>query len=128
VLPALPELLERFEASHDVAGLCQALGELLHGALVREVPERLGEHAVRLVAQSGGSDAAVPDLLGYAQWYEVLAEHVQQSIMQQVEELVGQCRRGLDALDVSMLALQDVLAGQHEQLMHIKRHFRDESP
>lgn len=125
VLPALPELLERFEASHHVAGLCQALGELLHGALVREVPEHLGEHAM---LQSGGSDAAVPDLMGYAQWYEVLAEHVQQSIVQQVEQLVGQCRRGLDALDVSMLALQDVLAGQHEQLMHIKRHFHDETP
>ena len=125
VLPELPALVERHTPLHDAAGLCQALGEALHGALAHQVQQHIGDHDVCLAAARGSVQIDLPAHLGYAQLYEALAERVQQAIVQQAEGAVGQCSRGLDALEAPMLALQELLAGQHERLMRIKCHLRD---
>ena len=57
--------------------------------------------------------------------YEALEQRVLQSIAQQVQDAFAQCSRGLNALDVSILALQELLAGQHGLLMQIKRQLRE---
>lgn len=124
VLPELPSLLERYAPLHDVAGLCCASAEALHGALVHQVPQHIGEHDVRLPTERVNLQIGLPDDPGYERLYEALEERVLQSIAQQVEAVSAQCSRGLDALEASVLALQHVLAGQHDRLMHIKCHLR----
>lgn len=125
VLPELPGMLERHMPLHDAAGLCQELGEALDGALAHEVQQHNWDHEVCLTAERGGLQIGLPDHPGYEQLYEALAERVQQSILQQVEGAIGQCCRGLDALEVPICALQDLLTGQHDRLMRIKGHLRD---
>lgn len=127
VLPELPGLLDRHVPLHDVAGLCQALGDVLYGTLVHQLAQHIGEHDVRLPAEGANLQVGLPEHLGYEGLYEALEERVQQSITQQVEDAFAQCSRGLDALEASMLALHDVLAGQHDRLMQIKRHVRDDA-
>ena len=112
---------------HEVTGLCHALDGLLHGALVDQVPQYIGEHDVRLSAQRGSLQVGLADDLGYERLYDALEQRVLQSIAKRVEDAVGQCSQGLDALEVSMLGLQNTLAGQHDLLMHIKRQLRNDT-
>ena len=127
VLPELPVLLERYVPVVDVCGLCEELGALLDGALVAQVREHLGGHDVRLLVPGASLQTGLPDHLDYERLYEALQERVQQAITLQVQEAVAQCSQGLDALDASLFALQQALAGQHERLMQIKRHLRDDA-
>ena len=124
VLPVLPKLLERHTPLHDGAGLCQAFGEVLHDALAHQVEQHIGDHEVCTASARGSVQIGLPDHSGYAQLYEALAERAQQLIAQQVEGVIGQCCRGLDALELPVLALQALLAGQHDRLEHIKCHLR----
>ncbi len=126
VLPELPSLLERYAPLHDVVGLCYVLGEVLHGALVYQVPQHIGEYDVRLPTEGCNLQIGLPNDPSYERLYEALEERVLQLIAQQVEEVSAQCSQGLDALDASVLALQHVLACQHDRLMHIKCHLRDD--
>ena len=127
VLPELPGLLERYAPVHEVAGLCHALDDLLYGALVDQVPQYIGEHDIRLPAQRGSLQVGLPDDLGYERLYDALEQRVLQSITKRIEDAGGQCSQGLDALEVSMLGLQHVLAGQRDRLMHVKRQLRNDA-
>ena len=124
VLPELPALLERYAPLHDVAGLCNEVAEVLHAAVRQQVQQDIGAHDVHLPAEPAGQQIRLSEHLGYAQMYEALAEHAQQVVAQQVDDAVGQCSRGLDALDAAIRALQPVLAGQGDRLTDIKRDVR----
>ena len=69
----------------------------------------------------------MPDDLGYERLYDALKRRVLESITKRIEDAGGQCSKGLDALEVSMLGLQHVLAGQHDRLMHDKRQLRNDA-
>nr|WP_315182294.1 dynamin family protein [uncultured Albidiferax sp.] len=127
VLPEVPSMLERVAPLHDVTALCEEIAEVLHGALVHQVAHHIGDHDVRLPQERGSPQIGLADHPDYERLYEAVEERIQQSITQRVELAFAQCSRGLDALEVSMLALQDVLAGQHDSLMHIKRHLRNDA-
>jgi hypothetical protein len=125
VLPELPSLLERYARLYDVAGLCNVLSDVLHGALMNQMPQHIGEYDVRLPPERESLQIGLPNDSGYERLYETLEQCVLQLIAKQVDEVFAQCSRGLDALEASVLALQRVLAGQHDRLMHIKSHLRD---
>lgn len=126
VLPELPSLLERFTPLHEVAGLCHALDELLHIALMEQVPKYFGDCIIWILAQCGSLQVGLPEDLGYERLYNALEQRVLQSITEQVGDAVVQYNQVLDALEVSMLRLQHVLAGQHDRLMHIKLQLRND--
>ncbi len=125
-VPELPQLLERYLAAHDMAGLYDETESILQGALALAVHEALGGYGVRLVAEQGCLQTWPADQPSYECLYDLLVERTQKSITQQVEDAIGQCRRELDLLEGQVRALQDVLAGPHDRLMQIKRYLRDE--
>jgi hypothetical protein len=125
VLPALPALMDRYAPEQAVAALCSEIDQLLRGALVLQVQQHIGDHALPLAAGHDGVYDSPLDELGYEPLYDALAARIQASIARQVELAVGSCHRALDLLHASILTLQTVLAGRKDSLMHLKRQLRD---
>lgn len=127
VLPELPALMDRYAPEQAVAALCSEIDQLLRGALVLQMQQHIGDHALPLATGHEGVYDSSLDDLGYEPLYEALAARIQASVARQVEIGLGLCHSALDTLQASMLPLQAVLACQKDRLMHLKRQLRDEA-
>ena len=151
VASELPRMLERYLAAGDIAGLCRELETLLHEALACEVESALGGYDcqipqtndaqwIKLAPEldyagscnsmgtgAGGISSSNPEseTFNFERLHDDLQKSVGRQLVAQVEAMVGQCVQIIDAMERSVVRLQDALTRQDSAFLELKRQLRD---
>ncbi|WP_159914924.1 GTPase [Pantoea sp. 18069] len=148
VLLQLAALLQRWEATQDLAGLCGEIDALAQSALGDEIAARLGGYACAGMAPPeplrsclppglgyevfyadqapahGCAQGAAPMFIGHASLHAALQDLVGERVARQCALALARCHEALDQVGTGVRSLEDCLLRQRAPLLQIRDELR----
>lgn len=140
VLPQLPALLQRWEATQHLDGLCADIDAVMHSALGGAVAELLDGYAcasvqppepLRSCLPAGlgyevfyADPAPAPMFVGHASLHAALQDLVRERIARQCALALACCHAALDQVGTGVRSLEDCLLRQRAPLLQIRDDLR----
>jgi predicted GTPase len=144
VMSAVPALLERHSATHDVQATCNELSQSVSEAFAREANEQLADYVIAseissvrieldedvgfedIVVEAPGSAGNLRQVVGvdYQRLYVSLEQEIRRNLIRLSSEVAEKCRTSIRHLMALAAQLEDSLQAHEHDLLALKREWR----